>query len=460
MARMQPKSPPPFARRFIIGFAAVVIGILGALWWQHYQAQFVFAVTVDGHPLGCVVTKDTWQQALELARAQAQTTMGVPVVLKSEVELSKIKPTSTDTVLSGDALQQACQAQVEFATQVWALTVGGVDVAYVRTQGEVKQVIAGLISDYEAAISKKGNTTILKAGVDRQVTYHQAEAPVDKVTDVDGAKKILLRGTDKTLVHVVQRGESLWGIANSASLTVADLRKANPDLANPNLLRVGQEINLIVPDPYVNLTSTERYIYIKYLPFAQTVREDSSVWPYEGYVEKPGVYGRSEVTVEIDRVNGAETARRFLSEKNLSQPTTQHYVQGTRVYPKDPNGLIWPAPGPITSRYGYRSGEFHHGMDIGATYGTAVMAVNGGTVTSAGWHGSLGNCVIIDHGNGFESYYAHLSVISVSAGDSVARGAVIGKVGNTGRSTGPHLHLELHQNGSSVNPLGYYPRGG
>ncbi len=455
-----PERPPPFARPFVIGLVAVVLGVLGVQWWLHYQAQFVYAVTVDGEALGYVATKDEWRLALQDTKEWAERAMGVPVALSSTVELAKVKPGPGETILTGDALRQACQAEINYVTRVWAIAVAGQDVAYVRTEAEAKQVVPSLIDDYRKSLLKKGNTNVLSISLDRQVTCHESEAPVAEVGDVEQAKRILLRGTDKTLVHVVTRGESLWGIAASASLTVADLRKANPGLTNVNVIRIGQEINLIVPDPYVNLKSTEKYAYIKYLPFGESVRQDSSLWPYEGYVEKAGVHGRNEVMVEIDRVNGDEVARRLVSERNLSGSTSQYYVQGTKVYPARSGGWIWPAPGRITSPYGYRRREFHRGMDIGAPYGASVLAAKGGKVTLAGWNGGLGKCVIIDHGNGLESRYGHLSVISVSAGDSVSGGQVIGQVGSTGRSTGAHLHFEVHLNGNSVNPIGYYPHGG
>lgn len=456
-----PEKPPPLFRPFVIGLVLAFVSLFAVVRWQDYQAQFVYAVTIDGQALGLVASKEQWRQALENARSAAETSMGTSVVLQSNVELTKVRPAPGEPVLAGAALAEACRTGLVFAARAWAIAVDGKPVAYVRTEAEARQVVPGLLDDYRKTLLKKGNTTVLSVGLDRNVTYYETQAPVGKVGGVEEAKKVLLRGTDKTLVHTVKPGESLWSIARSASLTVADLRKANPDISNLNLIHVGQEINLIVPDPYVNLQSTERYTYIKYLPFPETVRRDPSLWPYEGYVEKAGVYGRDQVTVEIDRTNGDETARRLVSERNLSQPSTQVYVEGSKVYPTRPGGLVWPAPGRITSPYGYRrGGEFHHGIDIGAPYGCEVLAVAAGTVTLAGWHGNLGRCVIIDHGNGLESIYGHLSAVLVSVGDTVRQGAVIGRVGNTGRSTGAHLHLELHLNGKTVNPLGYYPHGG
>ena len=117
--------------------------------------------------------------------------------------------------------------------------------------------------------------------------------------------------------------------------------------------------------------------------------------------------------------------------------------------------LSKPVSGVLTSRYGYRWGRTHTGIDIGVPTGTGVKAAASGTVTFAGWKGSLGNLVVISHGNGVQTYYGHNSRIVVKAGQKVSQGEVVAKAGSTGRSTGPHVHFEVRVNGLSYNPLGY-----
>jgi murein DD-endopeptidase MepM/ murein hydrolase activator NlpD len=123
--------------------------------------------------------------------------------------------------------------------------------------------------------------------------------------------------------------------------------------------------------------------------------------------------------------------------------------------------LAWPVIGAVTSGYGYRIHpifnvrRLHTGIDIDADMGDAIKAAAGGTVVSADWRGGYGKCVVISHGGGLATLYGHMSVIGVSAGDTVKRGEVIGKVGSTGYSTGPHLHFEVRVNGDPVDPLGY-----
>jgi len=125
---------------------------------------------------------------------------------------------------------------------------------------------------------------------------------------------------------------------------------------------------------------------------------------------------------------------------------------------------IWPTSGRITSSYGYRLSpfgygrQFHSGIDIGASRGTPIYATADGKVTFAGYQGGYGYVVFISHGYGYSTVYAHMSKIAARAGQSVQRGDVIGYVGSSGRSTGPHLHYEVRVNGSTVNPWPYMNR--
>jgi murein DD-endopeptidase MepM/ murein hydrolase activator NlpD len=118
-------------------------------------------------------------------------------------------------------------------------------------------------------------------------------------------------------------------------------------------------------------------------------------------------------------------------------------------------GLIWPVDAPITSPFGWRWGRMHTGVDLGAPYGTPIKAAAAGTVIYAGWLGGYGNLTVIDHGGGLATAYAHQSSIAVAVGQQVAQGEIIGNVGSTGHSTGPHLHFEVRVNGQPVDPLGY-----
>ena len=119
------------------------------------------------------------------------------------------------------------------------------------------------------------------------------------------------------------------------------------------------------------------------------------------------------------------------------------------------SGLVWPVSGTVTSSFGARWGRIHQGLDIAASSGTPIRAAASGTVISSGWMGAYGNLVVIDHGGGLATAYAHNSSNAVSAGQRVSQGQTIASIGCTGSCTGPHVHFEVRVNGSPVDPLGY-----
>lgn len=121
----------------------------------------------------------------------------------------------------------------------------------------------------------------------------------------------------------------------------------------------------------------------------------------------------------------------------------------------NPGGLSWPVSGPVVSGFGPRGGRLHEGIDIIAASGTPVRASAAGTVIHAGWLGGYGLLVVIDHGGGLSTAYAHNSSLARGVGARVVQGEVIAYVGSTGNSSGPHVHFEVRVNGTAVDPMGY-----
>jgi murein DD-endopeptidase MepM/ murein hydrolase activator NlpD len=119
------------------------------------------------------------------------------------------------------------------------------------------------------------------------------------------------------------------------------------------------------------------------------------------------------------------------------------------------SGFIWPVNGVVVSGFGMRWGRMHEGIDISASTGTPIWAAAAGTVIWSGWRGGYGNAVVVDHGNGLATLYAHASALLVGVGQSVAQGQTVALIGSTGNSSGPHLHFEVRVNGVAVDPLLY-----
>ena len=174
---------------------------------------------------------------------------------------------------------------------------------------------------------------------------------------------------------------------------------------------------------------------------------------------------------EIKRRQEEEAARREEENKNNNNNSGNNSGNDSSSgdsgntggsKPTGSGRFIWPAPASyiITSDYGIRTRDngttrMHYGIDIGAAYGTNVLAADSGTVLTTYYHWSYGNFVIIDHGNGYQTLYAHMSRVYVSVGQSVSQGEVIGLVGNTGDSNGAHCHFEVRVNGSCQDPKSY-----
>lgn len=166
-------------------------------------------------------------------------------------------------------------------------------------------------------------------------------------------------------------------------------------------------------------------------------------------------------------VSERDTAERAYQELLETSRRIEQMIRNIQSGNRDATGAtgthIWPAAGPITSPFGWRTHpifgtqRFHSGIDIGADYGEPIRATDGGIVIYADWMGGYGKAVIIDHGAGISTLYAHSSELLVGEGQRVYKGQVIARIGSTGYSTGPHLHYEVRQNGSPVSPLSYLP---
>lgn len=160
---------------------------------------------------------------------------------------------------------------------------------------------------------------------------------------------------------------------------------------------------------------------------------------------------------ELKEFSNKDTAVATLYKEMPKIKTTKVVTTKQVNYDKTPLsvGLIEPISGTITSRFGRRSSGTHTGLDIATSSGTPIKAAAAGTVIYAGYKGSYGNLVIIAHTDSVQTYYAHCSKIYVSKGENVSQGQVISAVGSTGNSTGPHLHLEVRENGVAKNPQNY-----
>lgn len=288
------------------------------------------------------------------------------------------------------------------------------------------------------------------------VTIEEVDTRLGNIKRKEDVMDYMLTGAIEKKIHVVQSGETFSGIAKTYGMKQSELIASNPDVI-PEKLSIGQEISLTQVVPVATVQTVEVATYVEQIPFEISYEDTGSMYKGETTVKSRGANGEKEVVAEIIRNNGIEVERKEISSTILSEPVSQVVLQGT----KDPPPLIgtgsfvYPTRGRLSSGYGTRWGRLHAGIDLAAATGTKIVAADGGKVIFSGYNGALGYMVKIDHGGGRVTVYGHCSKLHVKVGERVYQGQHIANVGNTGRSTGPHLHFEVHINGKTKNPLNY-----
>ncbi len=335
----------------------------------------------------------------------------------------------------------------------YGIFANGSPVGFAATEAEANQILDALKKAY--TIPGASETWFVETVVVKPSRQDIVE--FDSARTLEDAVQQIARGTSERQEHVIQDGENLWLIAQKSHITMDTLIAANPGI-NPEKVKINQKISLVVPRPLISVACKEVKEYNDAIPFEVAYEESSGIFKGETTVKRAGVQGERFVKAEIIRVNGKEIQRVILEEKISKNPIGKIIVKGTKnPPPKIGSGkFIKPTSrGLLTSRFGGRWGRMHEGIDVALPIGSPIKASDGGRVTFSGYRNGYGLCVIIDHGSGLSTLYGHCNQLVVKKGESVFQGQVIAKSGNSGRSTGPHLHFEVQKHGNPVNPLGY-----
>ncbi|MBS7527200.1 peptidoglycan DD-metalloendopeptidase family protein [Fusibacter paucivorans] len=380
-------------------------------------------------------------------------------------EMSEAHMVSVTEAKTSDAALEPLEAlptlpDISFAAvRAYEIVVNDTVLAKFKSESECDNVLDQLVSMY-TTVGEEETSEILDWYYSEDVKILHGFVPLtdfEGYDDVEAMLAYIVKGTKEERTHIVQKGENYWVIAAYYGIQPSDLEAANPNV-KPEALQIGQEISLVVPKPMISVCTVERAEYIDNIPFEVTYEDTSSLYRDETKVKVKGIEGEREVVANVTKQNGREIGRTVLEETVLSEPTTKVVYKGTKEPPPrmGTGTLKRPASrGSVTSEFGWRWGARHEGIDIGLPVGSDVKAADGGVVTFAGYSSSYGYYVMIDHGGNIKTVYAHCSKLLVSKNDKVYQGQVIARSGNTGRSTGPHLHFEVRVNGTPVNPRNY-----
>lgn len=293
---------------------------------------------------------------------------------------------------------------------------------------------------------------VLSIQFEQDIEITESNVPVSACMTVQDALDMLTKDKEENQVYEVIAGDCMSIIAEKNEISLNKLYDLNEGVTGETTLQIGQELIITVPEPELSVLVEEEVTYGEDYQ-ADTVYIDNDSWyNTETVVRQEGSVGYHEIVAIVNTRNGKEVDREIINETVVVESQPRIIERGTLTPPT----YIWPTYSyTITSRFGQRWGRLHGGVDIGVSSGTTVMASSSGRVVSAGWNGDYGYCVLLQHPDGRQTRYAHLNKVLVSAGESVSQGQKIGLSGNTGRSTGPHLHFEMIINGSRVNPLDY-----
>ncbi len=315
------------------------------------------------------------------------------------------------------------------------------------TEGE--QTTEQQTEDVSAQAAEDG---IKYVGFSETIQVMETYVGKDQIKDRDTAFNEITVENDEESIYVVEPGDCLSIIAEKNNMSIDEIKELNPDIESDNDIYYDDRLNVTVPTAAVQILVEKQETYEEEYNAEVVYEDDNSMYIGENEVVQEGVPGKHIVTDLVTYKGDTETDREQLEENVQVAAVAQIVKRGTKSKPT----YMFPVTNwNVTSNFGYRWGRLHAGTDVGVPIGTTVRASRGGQVITAGWLGGYGNCVIIDHGDGVATRYGHLSEVTVSVGQYVDQGQQIALSGNTGRSTGPHLHFEIRINGEAVDPLPY-----
>ncbi len=354
----------------------------------------------------------------------------------------------TGTLLAGDKLKLAIGQAAFVGVKGTAVVVNGKNLLYMNSKAEAEKLLDELKRPYSA---KNGKTYFVE-----DVQLADALTQKGKIVSVARALDLVKNGFQTIAPYQVKEGDNLWDLAASAGLSVENVLAMNPDL-NSEELKPGDSIKLTKTENLINVETVYNKVAIENIDYKVVDKQDSSLLKGQVKVARQGKEGKKEVTYKIVQKNGTEVARKQIAEAVIAEPENKVIARGTRNLLASRGGgrLMRPVSGPISSDFGRRGGRPHEGIDISGQVGTGIVAAEAGTVIRAGWYSGYGKCIDISHGSGVITRYGHLYSIDVSKGQVVSRGEFIGELGNTGYSSGPHLHFEVRVNGEAYNPLNF-----
>ena len=439
---------------------------LGSMVFEYVINQpYALAVQVNGEAVGYVANEDVFDTAREDVMER------ISYAGSDKTELT-IEPSYTIAVAHhmldenemADAIIQSAGDQIGEGT---ALYLDGELTAVCSDGDALRAYFTSRLEPYE--VPDDPNVSV---GFNKQVTLEDGLYFKDSLQDYADVEKELSDVKQAQKVYTVKTGDTLWDIAHKNDLTFRELCALNTNFKGEPLnekssIREGDELIVTKEEAALEVRITRIETREEEVAFAIETTKSNEYTKGTTKVLQEGQNGLRRVTFQnVYDTNNVLVEQTILSTEVIKEPVNKKVVQGTKKVKSSTKFItgsgqfIWPVP-----NYRYCSrwyGGRHRGVDICAPAGTPIYASAGGTITKAGYNKAgagtgYGYSVIINHGGGYSSVYAHCLSLTVSAGQTVKQGQLIGYVGSTGRSTGNHCHFEIRLNGSYIPPQNVFP---
>ena len=429
-----------------------VLGVAGSIFWTSITA---YEYSYYGTTLGVANSKKDVNDTIKILgdKLAESTGTNASINFARDIEFKPVHGFGINTDSPDDILNTLTYMK-DLQVDAFAICVDDVQKVVVEDEATARSILDKIKNDFAGEREGVEYTDI---HFNQDVAIKAANVKLGDLWNTDDAEKYLKTGSIKDFTHIVQGKESVEDIIATYGVTIEQLQQANPEV-DFTYLEEGMEIALFEKNPVIILASTETATFLEDIQFGKQYIDNAALYQGEEETRTPGIYGKNQIVATISRVNGEEISREIISTTKISDPVDAVVYRGTKAIPAKIGTGTFALPIRnyyVSSHVGIRWGRMHEGIDCAAATGTKIYAADGGVVTFSGWTAGLGYCVKIDHGGLMSTVYGHCSRLLVSAGEQVYQGQNIALVGNTGNSTGPHLHLEIRYNGEMQNPEDY-----
>ena len=434
------------------------------------RQPYALEVQVNGQTVGYVANEDVFNSAKEAVQERINDA-GTDENTKWTVEPTYTISVAHSVLDENEMANAILKSSSDQITEGTALYLDGELTAVCADGTALQSYLSSLLEPYEDA--EDPNVTV---GFNKDVTLENGIYFKESFQDEADVESMLSGVQQAEKTYVVQNGDTIWSIARANGLTVKELCDMNADftengengLTQNSKILPGDELTVVKEEETLEVRITKIETWQEEIPYTTETTKSSEYTVGTKKTTQTGENGIRSVTAQrVYNTDGVQLSQQILETTVIKEPVTEQIVVGTKKvtsstsYITGSGQFIWPVPG-----YRYCSrwyGGNHKGVDICAAAGTPIYASAGGTVTKAGYNKAgagtgYGYSIIISHGSGYTTVYAHCLSLVVRAGQSVKQGQLIGYVGSTGRSSGNHCHFEIRRNGSYIAPQNVFNR--